>query len=101
LAQIARGSLGKCFTHGGGKLCEEPNCEKSAQTSGRCIAHGGGKKCDAPGCVKFARGATGKCFSHGGGKKCEEVKDVRHMLAKVTTRDLLQSSTITHRQSLV
>ena len=70
--KIAR-SRGKCVAHGGGKRCEEHECEKSAQGStGRCKAHGGGYRCEENGCTKSAQGSTGKCIAHGGGKRCEE-----------------------------
>ena len=61
----------KCIAHGGGKRCNEPGCDKSAQgTTDKCKAHGGGKRCNEPGCDKSAQGTTDKCAAHGGGKRC-------------------------------
>ena len=37
-------SKGRCFTHGGGKTCEQDECEKAAVRSGKCYSHGGAKK---------------------------------------------------------
>ena len=59
-----------CAKHGGGKRCEEPDCNKSARgDTGACIAHGGGKRCEEPDCNKSALGDTGACAKHG--PRCE------------------------------
>ena len=48
---------------GGGKRCDEPCCEKSANVGGRCRLHGGGKLCDMKGCDK-ALWKEGRCYAH-------------------------------------
>mmetsp|Transcript_499 Transcript_499/g.1083 ORF Transcript_499/g.1083 Transcript_499/m.1083 type:complete len:214 (+) Transcript_499:112-753(+) len=66
-------SKNRCFRHGGGKHCEEPNCTKHALGSTkRCSAHGGGRRCDHEGCTKGAQGSTPRCKAHGGGRRCKE-----------------------------
>ena len=62
---------GRCISHGGGNLCQEPGCGKVAKSpSTRCVSHGGGKRCAVEGCSNTAE-SRGKCRSHGGGKRCE------------------------------
>jgi hypothetical protein len=39
----------------------------SAGAGGRCKAHGGGRICDEPGCEKSSKGSDGKCLDHSGG----------------------------------
>ena len=38
----------------------------------RCTSHGGGRRCQEPSCEKGAMGGSGKCISHGGGRRCGE-----------------------------
>ncbi|GJN34330.1 hypothetical protein PR202_gb22980 [Eleusine coracana subsp. coracana] len=72
----SKGAEGKtifCKAHGGGRRCEHLGCTKSAE--GRtdfCIAHGGGRRCSHEGCMKAARGKSGLCIKHGGGKRCQK-----------------------------
>ena len=62
---------GTCSRHGGRNRCQEPGCDKSAQSStDRCITHGGGNRCQEPGCDKSAVGSTDRCKGHGGGNRC-------------------------------
>ncbi|KAE9597790.1 hypothetical protein Lal_00041483 [Lupinus albus] len=67
----ARGSSGRCISHGGGRRCQKPGCHKGAE--GRtvyCKAHGGGRRCEYLGCTKSAEGRTDFCIAHGGGRRC-------------------------------
>lgn len=67
----ARGSSGRCISHGGGRRCQKPGCHKGAE--GRtvyCKAHGGGRRCEYLGCTKSAEGRTDYCIAHGGGRRC-------------------------------
>ncbi|GMJ13775.1 hypothetical protein like AT1G64140 [Hibiscus trionum] len=67
----ARGSSGRCISHGGGRRCQKPGCHKGAE--GRtvyCKAHGGGRRCEFLGCTKSAEGRTDFCIAHGGGRRC-------------------------------
>ena len=69
----AQGGRDRCIAHGGGNRCQEPGCDNSAQgASGRCKAHGRGRRCQEPGCDKIAQGATDRCKAHGGGWRCQE-----------------------------
>ncbi|KAJ6416111.1 hypothetical protein OIU84_004835 [Salix udensis] len=73
--------------HRGGQRCQEPGCDKGAESrtayckvggctnsaegqAGSCISHGGGRRCEYQGCSKGAQGSTGYCKAHGGGKRC-------------------------------
>jgi hypothetical protein len=62
----------KCFAHGGGKRCIEPDCPSGARgKTNKCVAHGG-KRCIEPDCPSGGIGKTNKCIAHGGGKRCIE-----------------------------
>lgn len=68
------GKTKRCVSHGGGKRCDEPGCDKAARPGAikKCKAHGGGRRCDHPeGCGKSAK-FGGKCIAHGGGYRCKE-----------------------------
>jgi hypothetical protein len=47
---LYRYTTGLCAAHGGGKLCQEPDCEKWDAGFGFCRSHGGGKRCNVEGC---------------------------------------------------
>ncbi|KAE8722500.1 putative WRKY transcription factor 19 [Hibiscus syriacus] len=67
----ARGTSGRCISHGGGRRCQKLGCHKGAE--GRtvyCKAHGGGRRCEFLGCTKSAEGRTDFCIAHGGGRRC-------------------------------
>jgi len=67
----ARGTSGRCISHGGGRRCQKAGCHKGAE--GRtvyCKAHGGGRRCEFLGCTKSAEGRTDFCIAHGGGRRC-------------------------------
>ncbi|TKY70990.1 WRKY transcription factor 19 [Spatholobus suberectus] len=77
----ARGASGRCISHGGGRRCQKPSCNKGAEYLGGtksaegstdfCFAHGGGQRCSHKGCIRAARGKYGLCIRHGGGKRCQ------------------------------
>jgi hypothetical protein len=71
--RFAQGGTKFCISHGGGRICQSPGCNRSAQgaRSFFCISHGGGRRCLSPGCTTSARGATGFCVLHGGGVQCK------------------------------
>ena len=58
-----------CVGHGGGKRCTGFECSNAAQSKGLCKAHGGGARCKATGCTKSSQGRS-LCRAHGGGKRC-------------------------------
>ena len=69
----AAGKTNFCVAHGGGKRCQEPACGASARgKTNFCVAHGGGKRCQEPGCGASARSKINFCKTHGGGKRCQE-----------------------------
>lgn len=69
--RVARGSDPHCITHGGGRRCRLPGCNKSARgKESFCKAHGGGKRCQEHGCTKSAEGKSEYCHTHGGGTRC-------------------------------
>ncbi|ETL93037.1 hypothetical protein L917_08717, partial [Phytophthora nicotianae] len=43
---------GHCWSHGGGRICEIPGCEKVSTQGGLCWAHGGGNRCKLEGCSR-------------------------------------------------
>ncbi|KAJ1687978.1 hypothetical protein LUZ63_019368 [Rhynchospora breviuscula] len=70
----ARGSSGRCISHGGGRRCQRPGCQKGAEGKTIfCKAHGGGRRCSFLGCTKSAEGKTDHCIAHGGGRRCNHV----------------------------
>ena len=74
--KVLRGKTDKCIEHGGGKRCNEEECNKSAQgKTDKCIEHGGGKRCNEEECNKSAQGKSDKCKAHGGGKRCPNCID--------------------------
>ena len=69
-APIRHSLLPGCKRWCAGKRCDYPGCPRGAKgSSGKCISHGGGKCCDEEGCTKARQGPTGKCVAHGGGYK--------------------------------
>jgi hypothetical protein len=69
--RVARGSDPFCITHGGGRRCRLPGCNKSARgKESFCKAHGGGRRCQQEGCTKSAEGRSEFCHTHGGGTRC-------------------------------
>lgn len=63
-----RQSNKRCFKHLGGRMCQYPGCENSAQTQGVtefCGQHNGGYRCKHPGCTNMAFGSKDLCCKHG------------------------------------
>ena len=101
----AVGKSGLCISHGGGKRCQEPGCNKGAvpvakgavpvrSTPDRCSKHGGGYRCEEAGCNKGARGLTGRCLAHGSQPRA--MKELRAELeAERTARAKLEAELLT------
>ena len=53
-SKCAQGATKFCISHGGGKRCTHPNCDRGARDKFFCAAHGGGKRCSIGGCDKSA-----------------------------------------------
>jgi len=82
-SKIAKGALGFCIGHGGGKRCHHAGCSKSADgKTDFCKAHGGGRRCQHKPCSKAAQGTTDFCIAHGGGKRCKRDGCVRSAQGK-------------------
>ena len=51
----------------------------------RCKAHGGGKRCQEEDCNKHAQGGTGFCIGHGGGKRCRQPGSTQSIAAAASS----------------
>ena len=60
--KCAQGATKFCISHGGGKRCTYPNCDRGARDKFFCAAHGGGKRCSIFGCDKSA--VSSLCILH-------------------------------------